>query len=62
MAATANFKTQGAQTSVIKVNAKDVKHIPALKTSSSILELMYRAIAATEKVAKESASILLYTL
>ena len=44
--------------SVTNVKAKDVKHIPALKTSSSILELMYSAIAATENVAMESASIL----
>jgi hypothetical protein len=58
MLATANLNTQGAQISVTRVNAIEVRHIPALKTSSLILELMYRAIAATEKVVMERASIL----
>jgi hypothetical protein len=58
MLATANFNSQGAQINVTKVNARDVRHIPALKTSSFILELMYKAIAATKKVVMESASIL----
>ncbi|GAB4542274.1 MAG: hypothetical protein Tsb0014_34890 [Pleurocapsa sp.] len=44
---------------VTRINAKAVKYIPILKTSSSILVLEYNAIAVTNKAANESASILL---
>ncbi|MDJ0591944.1 MAG: hypothetical protein QNJ72_18460 [Pleurocapsa sp. MO_226.B13] len=52
-----SFKIQGAQNNVTNEKATDVKRVAALKTSSLITELVYRAIAATAKVTNESASI-----
>ena len=57
-----NFNTQGAQNSVTTEKVSDVKRIPALKTSSLIFELIYSAIAATERVSNERVSILLFLL
>jgi len=57
-----NFKTQGAQNNVTREKVRDVKRIPALKTSSLIFELMYKAIAAMKRVTKERVSILLFLL
>ena len=62
IATKANFKTQGAQNKVTREKAREVKRIPALKTSSLIFELMYSAIAATNKVTNEIVSILLILL
>ena len=62
MATKANFKIQGAQNKVTREKVREVKRIPALKTSSLILELMYSAIAATNKVTNEILSILLIRL
>ena len=52
-----NFSIQGAQNSVTKENAKELNLIPALKTSSFNLELIYSAITATKKVPNERVSI-----
>lgn len=57
-----NFKIQGAQNKVIREKVNEVKRIAALKTSSFILELIYSAIAAANKVTKERLSILLIFL
>ena len=57
-----SFKIQGAQNRVTREKVKDVKRIPALKTSSSILELMYSAVVAMKRVTKERVSILLFLL
>lgn len=57
-----NFKIQGAQNKVTKEKVREVKRIAALKTSSFILELIYSAIAAINKVTNERLSILLILL
>ena len=57
-----SFSIQGAQNNVTKEKARDVNRIPALKTSSFILELTYSAIAATDRVASDRVSILLFLL
>lgn len=57
-----SLRIQGAQNSVTKEKVSDVKRIPALKTSSLILELRYRAIAATKRVIMDRASILVFLL
>ena len=62
MATKDNFKIQGAQNRVTKENAMEVKRIAALKTSSFILELIYSAIAETDKVTNERASIKFFPL
>lgn len=54
-----SFSIQGAQNSVTRENAKELNRIPALKTSSFNLELMYSAITATKKVPNERVSICL---
>ncbi|MGB5709941.1 MAG: hypothetical protein WBM44_03395 [Waterburya sp.] len=62
IATKANFKIQGAQNKVTKEKVREVKRIAALKTSSFILELIYSAIAAINKVTNERLSILLILL
>ena len=57
-----NLSTQGAQNRVTREKATEVNRIAAWKTSSSILELMYSAIAATNRVTNERVSILLFLL
>ena len=57
-----SLRIQGAQNNVTKEKVSDVKRIPALKTSSLIFELIYSAIAATERVSNERVSILLFLL
>lgn len=52
-----NFKIQGAQNRVTREKVNEVKRIAALNTSSLILELMYSAIAATNKVTNDKVSI-----
>lgn len=59
MATKANLRIQGAQNKVTREKVSEVKRIPALKTSSFILKLRYRAIAATNKVTSERFSILI---
>ena len=58
MATKASLRTQGAQNKVTREKVSEVKRIPALKTSSFILELRYSAITATNKVTRERFSIL----
>ena len=60
MATKPNLRIQGAQNKVTREKVKEVKRIPALKTSSLILELMYNAAAATSKVNSERLSMLFY--
>jgi len=59
IATKANFRIQGAQNSVTREKVNEVKRIAALKTSSFILELIYSAIAATNKVTNGRLSMLL---
>ena len=57
-----SLRIQGAQNSVTNENVREVNLIPALKTSSSNLELIYSAATATNRVPNERVSILFFPL